>query len=122
MSVESGDLREGRIVWATVRDHNGFRKQRPAIVLTPTEEISDDEPIVLMAITTTFRDPPPADHVELPWNADRRRTSTGLARRSAAVISWLDTVYLDEIDSVIGSVPPKVMATIRQHLKDLSKE
>lgn len=114
-------MREGQIVWATLRDRNGFRKQRPAIVLTPTDEITADDPIVLMAVTTTFTDPPPADHIGLPWNADRRRTSTHLARRSDAVIRWLDTTYLDEIDSTIGIVPPKVMAAIRQRLKDLSK-
>ena len=114
MGVDISDLAEGQIVWATVRDRNGFRKRRPAILLTPTAEISGDKPVVLVAVTTTFPQPAPSDHIELPWNPDRRRVSTGLARRSAAVVTWLVTVYPDEIDGIIGSVPPIVMNTIRQ--------
>ncbi len=52
----------------------------------------------------------------LPWNPDRRRVSTRLARRSAAVIDWLDTVYLDEIESIIGKVPPKIVRAILERL------
>jgi hypothetical protein len=29
----------GTIVWAIVRDHNDFRKRRPAIVLTARNEV-----------------------------------------------------------------------------------
>lgn len=121
MSVPLTELRRGSIVWATFQDHRGYRKLRPAIVLTPDAEISDDEPIVLMAITTTFRSPPPPNNVELPWNADRRRVSTGLARRSAAVINWLDTAYADEIEDLIGSVPPQIMRRVDDLLGRLEK-
>jgi mRNA-degrading endonuclease toxin of MazEF toxin-antitoxin module len=118
VSVEPDHLAEGQIVWAIVRDRNGFRKRRPAILLTPTAQISEQQPLVIMAITTTFPNPPPSDHIELPWNPDRRRTSTGLARRSAAVVTWLDTVYPDEVDSIIGAVPARMMRTIRLRLKE----
>jgi len=117
VSVRLEELREGQIVWVIVRDRNGFRKRRPAIIPTPTSEISDDQPLVIMAVTTTYPDPAPPDHVELPWNPDRRRTTTGLARRRAAVVSWIDTVYPDEVESVIGMVPAKQMRAIHQALK-----
>jgi mRNA-degrading endonuclease toxin of MazEF toxin-antitoxin module len=117
VGVDAHDLAEGQIVWAIVRDHNAFRKRRPAIVLTPTAEISKESPLVLMAITTTYSHPAPPDHIELPWNPDRRRTSTGLARRSAAVVTWLDTIYPDEVDGIIGVVPPKIMNAIRRRLQ-----
>jgi mRNA-degrading endonuclease toxin of MazEF toxin-antitoxin module len=119
VSAELRQLGEGRIVWAIVRDHNGFRKRRPAIILTSTAEIAADQPLVLMAITTTYTDPAPPDCIELPWNPDRRRTSTGLARRSAAVVSWLDTIYPDEVEGFIGMVPPNRMAEIRRRLAAL---
>jgi mRNA-degrading endonuclease toxin of MazEF toxin-antitoxin module len=106
----------GQIVWAIVRDPNGFRKRRPAIVLTPTDEISADGPLTLVAITTTYTDPPPNNCVELPWNPDSRRVSTGLARRSAAVVNWLDTVYLDEIDGIIGVAPSRTLAEIQRRV------
>jgi len=71
-----------------------------------------------MAITTTYPEPASASCIELPWNADRRRTATGLARRSAAVVDWLDTVYADEIDGIIGTVPSRLMMEIRRRLAD----
>jgi hypothetical protein len=72
----------------------------------------------MMAITTTFPDPPPPNHIELPWHPDRRRVSTGLARRSAAVVSWLDTIYLDEVDEIIGQTPPRKLTEILTRLRD----
>jgi mRNA-degrading endonuclease toxin of MazEF toxin-antitoxin module len=116
------ELGLGRIVWVIVRDPQGYRKRRPAIVLTPAEEISSELPLTVMAITTTFADPPPRNCVALPWNSDPRRVSTGLARRSAAVTNWLDTVYPDEVDGVIGTTPPKTLAEIQRRLADLERE
>lgn len=121
VSVTAAELRRGSIVWATLQDHRGYRKVRPAIVLTPDSEISDDEPLVLIAVTTTYPTPPPPNHVELPWNADRRRVSTGLARRSAAVVDWLDTAYVDEIEALIGVVPAPVMRQIDDLLRRLER-
>ena len=118
MPVDPEDIETGSIVWAIVRDRNGFRKRRPAIVLNVREDIAKDLPLVLMAITTTFADPAPANCVELPWNNDRRKVGTGLARRSAAVMDWLDTVYLDEVDEVIGVVPKRIMERIHARLRD----
>src|SRR3954462_11350943 len=99
------NLQCGQTVWAVLKDRNGFRKQRPGIVLTPTSQIANDRPIVILCVTTTFGDPPPPDHVLLPWNHDPRRVQTGLAQRSAAVIGWLDTVYPDEILEIKGRIP-----------------
>jgi mRNA-degrading endonuclease toxin of MazEF toxin-antitoxin module len=118
VNVDQSHLRTGSIVWATLRDRNGFRKRRPAIVLTPSDEISHDQPIVVMAVTTTFPSPAPRNCLELPWNSDRRKVSTGLAQRSAAVLTWLDTVYIDEIDGFIGSVPSSRMREIQRRLTE----
>ena len=74
-----------------------------------------------MAITTTFPDPAPKDCVELPWNPDSRRTSTGLSRRSAAVVTWLDTAYADEIGDIIGFVPTKTKQVISKRLAELNQ-
>jgi hypothetical protein len=66
LSADLSEIRYGRIVWATVRDHRGYRKRRPAIVVTPDAEIAADQPLVLMAITTAYPDQPGTDIVELP--------------------------------------------------------
>jgi hypothetical protein len=118
----SQELRYGRIIWATLKDHNGYRKSRPTIVLTPTNEIKENTPIVVMAITTTFGEPPPDDHVPLPFNPDPRRVGTQLARRSAAVTSWLDTLYADEITGYCGDVPPALMRRIQILLHERFRE
>jgi mRNA-degrading endonuclease toxin of MazEF toxin-antitoxin module len=118
VGVELHQLCEGQIVWAVLRDRRGFRKTRPAIILTPDEEIAEDQPLALMAVTTTFPAPAPPNHVEIPWHPDRRRTSTGLARRSAAVVDWFDTAYPDEVDLIIGRVSPRLLGELRRRLAD----
>jgi hypothetical protein len=115
------ELGLGRIVWVIVRDPQGYRKRRPAIVLTAAAEISSEQPLTVMAITTTFADPPPPNCVTLPWNSDPRRVPTGLARRSAAVVNWLDMVYPDEVDGIIGMMPPKILAEIQRRLANLER-
>ncbi len=72
--------------------------------------------MVVMAMTTTFADPAPKDCIELPWNPDSRPVSTGLARRSAAVVTWLASVYSDEVTDTIGTVPTSIMKQIHEQL------
>ena len=117
MAEREPELRYGRIVWATLKDPRGFRKERPGIILTPTAEIRVDAPLVLMAVTTTFPDPPPPNHVPLPWNADPRASARASAQRSAAVVDWLDTVYPDEVTAVKGDLPPRVLRELEQRLQ-----
>ena len=109
------DLRRGRIVWAAVRDRRGIEKHRPAIILTATQDISENEPLEVMAVTTTFADPPPKDHVPIPWSA-RGHPVTKLNRRSAAVISWLDSIATSDVLELAGDVPPKLMIQILEML------
>ena len=106
-------------MWAVLRDARGYRKERPAIVLTQTKEISSESPFVVMAITTTFSDPPPRNHVPLPWNPDPRRVGTRLAQRSAAVVTWLDTLYPDEVIDLKGEVPAALMRELQERLAAL---
>ena len=42
VSIDSSEFHAGSIVWAIVRDPRGYRKRRPAIILTPDAEISAD--------------------------------------------------------------------------------
>jgi len=109
-------LQYGQVIWGLFRDPHGFRKHRPAIVLTPTNEIAEDVPIVVMCVTTTFPEPPPARCIPLPWNPDPRRVATGLAQRSAAVLDWFDTMYPDEIEKIGGRIPAQLMSTIQRLL------
>jgi hypothetical protein len=59
-------LRWGKPVLARVLDRNGFAKVRPVLILSQDDEIAADSPILALAVTTTFGDPPPKWHVALP--------------------------------------------------------
>jgi hypothetical protein len=99
------------LVWATVSDRRGHAKSRPLIILTATNDIRPDEPLIAMAVTTTVSDPPPADHVLLPWHP-QGRVMTRLRRRSAAVLSWIVEVEPAEITDFYGDVPARLMTEI----------
>ena len=109
------ELRRGRLVWAKVRDRRGVAKERPVIVLTATAEIRQGESFEAMAVTTTFPQPPPADHVELPWHP-QGRVLTKLRKRSAAVLSWIVEIDLGDVIEFGGDVPVKVMRKILARL------
>jgi hypothetical protein len=112
-------LQQGSIVWATVPDPTGTPKTRPLVIITATNEIVLDAPIVGAAITATFPDPPPDTHIELPWHP-RRHQATQLAKRSAAVCKWLVTLRPSEIEEIKGFVPTKTMVEIMRKVTKLN--
>src|SRR5947207_9183970 len=110
-------LRYGRIIWAVITDRRGSRKERPAIIITPTERITPGELLLVMAVTTTYPEPPPPWHVELPWYPDPRRVGTRLGQRSAAVVEWLNKISPEDVLELKGDVPQKVMREIERQLQ-----
>jgi hypothetical protein len=111
------ELRRGRLVWAVVRDRRGVPKQRPLIILTPTDAIDPREPLLSMAVTTTFADPPPPDGVPLPWHP-QGRVVTKLRKRSPAVLSWVVELNAEDIMVIHGDVPVKLMQEILRKLDE----
>jgi hypothetical protein len=89
--------------------------------LTPTNEIDLQEDVAVMAISTSYPEPPPVGYIELPWNNDKRRVPTRLSRRSAAVVHWLRFVHPDEIEELAGDVPPLAMLEILKQLDRLQQ-
>lgn len=78
-------LEQGRIVWVELPSSDGTqKKRRPAVIITSTEEIVAGKPFVVVAVTTKFADPMPADHVALPWQRERK-VRTQLRKPAAAV-------------------------------------
>lgn len=116
MPKEQPKLRRGRIIFATIYDHNGFAKNRPCLVLTKTEDIHPDEPLVVMAITTSFIEPPPGNCITLPWHP-RGHPITRLRQRSAAVVGWYDEITVSDVLGYGGDVPPKTMSDILARVK-----
>jgi mRNA-degrading endonuclease toxin of MazEF toxin-antitoxin module len=101
----------GRIVWGEIADPNGIKKLRPALIVTPNDQIVSGGSLTVVAITSRLTDPLPADYVLLPWHP-QRHARTGLNRRCAAVCSWLVTISPNDIHDFAGVVPSAVMTTI----------
>jgi mRNA-degrading endonuclease toxin of MazEF toxin-antitoxin module len=104
-------LRLGQIVWAELADANGIRKSRPAVIVTPTDRITEGGQLEVVAITSRLSDPLPEDHVPLPWHA-RGHPRTGLNRRCAAVCNWVSRILPGDIQQVAGFVPAAPLLAI----------
>ena len=113
------DYRQGQVCAALIHPERGEPKRRPVVIITRTEEIRADQPVVVVAVSTTFTEPLSADQIELPFET-RGRCSTGLARRSVAVCSWLTKLATSDLGEVRGHVPPpillKILERVRTHL------
>jgi hypothetical protein len=101
----------GSVVWAQLEDANGFRKTRPVVVVTPTADIAIGRPVRVMAITTRLPKPLPDDHVLLPWDPEGKARS-GLRRKCAAVTTWQAEIVVDDVQEVVGLLPPAVIADL----------
>ncbi len=119
MAGQPVPFEQGMIVWARVQPPRGPAKRRPVLIVTPTDEILLDQPMVAVAITTTFPEPPPASHVPLPWYPTGH-PMTGLRRRSAAVCDWLVTFRPSDVEAIGGRVPTKPLAEVLARLRDLA--
>jgi hypothetical protein len=86
-------------------------KCRPAVIVTPTEDILPDGEVVVVGISTRLDAAPAEVQVELPW--DRRgHPGTRLRERCAAVCTWLERVSLSAVQSEAGDVPGPLLARI----------
>jgi len=113
-------LQFGSVVWVTTRDPNGVNpKKRPAVVLSPTEEIHRGSDLRLVAITGTLPDTLTEDYISLPWQA-QGRCATGLKKRSAVYCAWL---LLDipqgEVSQPTGRVPGALLDQIVDRIRAL---
>jgi mRNA interferase MazF len=108
----------GSVVWAEIADANGHRKTRPAVIVTPTAEIAPGKPIHLVAVTTRLPDSLPDDYILLPWDPQGKARS-GLRRKCAAVAGWQATIPAEDVQSVVGLLPP---ATIKELLVKVATE
>jgi mRNA-degrading endonuclease toxin of MazEF toxin-antitoxin module len=105
-------LQQGSIVWVRVGDQAGRNpKCRPAVILTPTNEISPGEQLVAVAVTSTFSKPLPQNQIELPWQHGGHPV-TGLKKRCVAVCDWLIEVDQSAIEAIGGVAPPLVLTAI----------
>ena len=101
----------GSVVWAELADANGFRKVRPVVVVTATADIAVGRTMRVLAITTRLPSPMPDDHILLPRDRDGKARS-GLRRKCAAVTTWQAEINADDVQQVVGHLPPAVMSEL----------
>lgn len=108
-------LQQGQLCRARITPQRGEPKLRPIILVTRNEEIGAPT-LEFVAVSSTFTEPLADDQIELPWERSGN-CATGLRRRSVAVCSWLDRINRDEIQEVIGIVPPPILHRILDCLR-----
>ena len=113
-------LHDGQIVIVSdMTDPNGVNpKDRPSVVVTPTDEIDPEGAVIVVAISTLLPGPAPDDCVELPWDP-RGHPRTGLRTRFAAVIPWIQEISSERVIGSIGHVPGKQLSAIAAELAEL---
>ncbi len=105
-------LEQGRIVWAELPSSDGTsKKRRPAVVVTPTDEIVAGEPFQIVTATTKFTEPLPDDQVHLPWQREGK-VRTQLRQPTVAVCSWACEILESDVLQYGGIVPPNVLLEI----------
>lgn len=120
------DLCQGAIVWVKIPDeHNRNEKLRPAVVVTPTEELSTADEFVVVAITSRFDLPLTDNLVELPWHRDGH-PRTGLKRRCVAVCDWMSAIPRNSIEEIAGRVPGaqlnRILSILARKLDQIADE
>ncbi len=106
-------------MWVEAVGSRGRAKTRPVVIITDTSQIVLDARIVAVAVTTTFPEPAPDTHVELPWHP-RGHLVTGLCRRSAAVCNWIVSLTPGSIQSVAGGLSMKLTLRIVERVNSLN--
>ncbi len=109
--AKSSTLELGRIVWAEMADANGICKLRPGVIVTAKNQIRDEGPIQIIAVTSRVPEPLPDDHVLLPWHP-QGHVRTKLNRKCAAVCSWSCTIAPADIREIAGVVPGEILLDI----------
>ena len=113
-------LQQGSIIWVVVSDQAGRNpKCRPAVVVTPSEDISDDDTFIVVASTSKFSKPLPDNRIELPWKHGKHPV-TGLYMRCVAVCDWLAEIAHEDVEGIAGIVPPRLLAKILEAIPSAS--
>ena len=86
-------------------------KVRPLVVISPTHEISDTQPMAVVAITSAFSDPLNDDEIPLPHHP-AGRAATGLRKPSVAKCTWQEAIRGGDVIEIKGFVSSKVLTRI----------
>jgi hypothetical protein len=97
------------------------RKCRPSVIVTATQDIKPDEPLVVVAISGEFRELPAEHYVKMLWHR-AGHPKTKLYKPCAAICSWVKSISAADIEEFGGVVPPQHLAKILDKVSKLLEE
>ena len=106
-------LEQGYIVEAHVPSQRGQTKvSRPAVVISPNNELKAGGNIVVVGITTSYRSSdPPSRYFALEFNP-AGGCATGLRRESWAVMDWIEEIPRTAINAYKGQLSMREMTML----------
>jgi mRNA-degrading endonuclease toxin of MazEF toxin-antitoxin module len=100
-----------------LRDPQGHNpKCRPAVIVSPDEEIQTGGDVWVVAISTQLNEAPAEAQVPLPWERSGH-PKTRLKERCAAVCTWMEKVSVSSIREYGGIVPGRQLLDILTRIK-----
>jgi len=116
MLHDQGNYRPGHIVKVRLDDSRGAGKIRWMLVLSDLQSEPNHPFFLCVAISTTFPHPPPANSFPPPWHPSGS-ASTGLRKRSAAILDWVRKIPPDAIIQKDGYVTNAMLRPIYKSLE-----
>jgi len=86
--------------------------------VTADDDISAEADLTVIALTTTFTNPPPDFCLPVAWHP-RGHPVTRLQQRTAAVVNWLSRIRPTDIVGFGGEVPSKTLQKILAKLEEI---
>lgn len=109
----------GRVVWVTLNDPQGRNpKRRPAVIITPTDDITPDGEVWVVGVTTTAELAPEEVRTLLQYDPQGKCRS-GLRERCWAVSTWVAKMPASAIETYAGTIPGPQMAEIHKKIQSL---
>jgi mRNA interferase MazF len=107
-------IRRGQIWWVDFGEPKGSRPgyRHPALVLQRDEVNASRINTVVVCVLTSNR-----ALAKAPGNVLLAKRSTGLARDSVANASQIATVNKDDLDTLVGNIPARLLETVNEGLR-----
>ena len=106
---------QGRILLAKIAEARGGYKERPVIIVTPTNEIQESS-FQVVACTTQGETYTSPFNVKIPGGK-----FSGITWDSDAVCDWMPSVRESDINGLGGILTPKYMRQIIEKLRELKE-
>ncbi len=114
------NLLPGRIIRAEIIDRNGYKKERPAVIVSPVPT-DDDSTFIVFALTTRFEKPHPPNEVFLEADPERTR-GTWVKKDCIVACWWANEITRKDVIETAGMIEAPQILIIRHFFKQANFE